>query len=391
MLLFNRSYKYRTLLVICFYAGVILFVSASAGIAQDAPGGATSILENAIDVSKSSEEGLNELWEMTFTGTYSPGYLAVMDFAKKVMVIPFFWMLIPITQAFTFNRYEEIFKHVAWIVLICVLTVNSYGLMTKIAYGSRNFVNDTTREILSFQLGPVSMKDALSDVLLTEEAKETIRLNFVECEAKEGEEQLKCFEDGAKKAKDAITAAENKTNALGLNISGLKRLSERLDKIIGDINLAKDSQNDMTFGLVNFFFQSAGQAIAQQLMKGFQSAMMTIIDVGFYLTAMLAPIAVAASLAPLQPRIIFIWGAGFIAFALMKMSYNILIGAIATVALTIDATNFGSTGLLIAMGVISPLLAMAMGGWGGARLVHAMAGGASAAIALVPVPMPRPK
>ena len=44
--------------------------------------------------------------------------------------------------------------------------------MTKIAYGSRNFVNDTTREILSFQLGPVTMKDALSDVLLTEEAKE---------------------------------------------------------------------------------------------------------------------------------------------------------------------------------------------------------------------------
>ena len=178
---------------------------------------------------------------------------------------------------------------------------------------------------------------------------------------------------------------------MGLNISGFKRLQERLDKIIGDINLAKDSQNDMTFGLVNFFFQSAGQAIAQQLMKGFQSAMMTIIDVGFYLTAMLAPIAVAASLAPLQPRIIFIWGAGFVAFALMKMSYNILIGAIATVALTIDATNFGSTGLLIAMGVISPLLAMAMGGWGGARLVHAMAGGASAAIAMVPVPMPRPK
>ncbi|MEO0516278.1 MAG: hypothetical protein AAF171_03145 [Cyanobacteria bacterium P01_A01_bin.116] len=379
------------LLVVCFYAGVILFVSASAGIAQDAPGSATSIIENAIDVSKSSEEGLNELWEITFTGAYSPGYLAVMDFAKKVMVIPFFWMIIPITRAFTFNRYEEIFKHVAWLVLICVLTANSYGLMTKIAYGSRNFVNDTTKEILSFQLGPVTMKDALSDVLLTEEAKETIRLNFVECEAKEGEEQLKCFEDGARVAKEEIAKAEDTTTALGLNISGFKRLQDRLNKIIGDIDSATDSEGDLVFGLVNFYFQSAGQAIAQQLMKGFQSAMMTIIDVGFYLTAMLAPIAVAASLAPLQPRIIFIWGAGFIAFALMKMSYNILIGAIATVALTIDATNFGSTGLLIAMGVISPLLAMAMGGWGGARLVHAMAGGASAAIALMPVPMSRPK
>ena len=391
MLLSNRAYKYRTALTVCFYAGIILFISASAGIAQDAPGSATSILENAIDVSKSSEEGLNELWKITFTGTYSPGYLAVMDFARKVMVIPFFWMIIPITRAFTFNRYEEIFKHVAWLVLICILTANSYGLMTKIAYGSRNFVNDTTREILSFQLGPVTMKDALSDVLLTEEAKETIRLSFVECEAKEGEEQLKCFEDGAKKAKAEIAKAEQAATVLGLNVSGLKRLQERLSKIIGDINSAKDSEGDLVFGLVNFYFQSTGQAIAQQLMKGFQSAMMTIIDVGFYLTVMLSPVAVAASLAPLQPRILFIWGAGFIAFALMKMSYNILIGTIATVALTIDAANFGSTGLLIAMGVISPLLAMAMGGWGGARLVHAMAGGASAAIAMVPVPMPRPK
>ena len=379
------------LLVVCFYAGVILFVSASAGIAQDAPGSATSIIENAIDVSKSSEEGLNELWEITFTGAYSPGYLAVMDFAKKVMVIPFFWMIIPITRAFTFNRYEEIFKHVAWLVLICVLTANSYGLMTKIAYGSRNFVNDTTKEILSFQLGPVTMKDALSDVLLTEEAKETIRLNFVECEAKEGEEQLKCFEDGARVAKEEIAKAEDTTTALGLNISGFKRLQDRLNKIIGDIDSATDSEGDLVFGLVNFYFQSAGQAIAQQLMKGFHSALMSCFDVGFFVSACLSPIYDDSSLAPLQPRIIFIWGAGFIAFALMKMSYNILIGAIATVALTIDATNFGSTGLLIAMGVISPLLAMAMGGWGGARLVHEMAGGASAAIALRHVPMSRPR
>ena len=54
------------------------------------------------------------------------------------------------------------------------------------------------------------MKDALSDVLLTEEAKETIRLNFVECEAKEGEEQLKCFEDGAENARDSIAEAERR-------------------------------------------------------------------------------------------------------------------------------------------------------------------------------------
>ncbi|PZO10341.1 MAG: hypothetical protein DCF25_20660 [Leptolyngbya foveolarum] len=369
---------------------MILFVSTSSAIAQDlggdAPGGATSMIENAIKVSESSEQGLNNLWEITFTGNYSPGYLAVMDFAKKIMVIPFFWLLIPITQAFTFNRYEEIFKHVAWLVLICVLTVNNYGLITKIAYGSRNFVNDTTKEILSYQLGQVTMQDALTDVLLTEGAKDEIRVNFTDCEAKEGEEQLKCFQDGAKEANNALAKVDETTN-----FQGIKRLRERLRKIVSVIDSDEDPSTAMANSLVSFFFQSAGQAIAQQLMKGFQSAMMTIIDVGFYLTAMLSPIAVAASLAPLQPRVIFIWASGFIAFALMKMSYNILIGAIATVALTVDATDFGSTGLLIAMGVISPLLAMAMGGWGGARLVHEMAGGASAAVAMVPVPMPRPR
>lgn len=389
-MLFNQLQKHKTPLLVCFYAGLIVFVCAStAAMAQDTSGSATSILENAIEVSKSSEEGLDDLWNITFTGNYSPGYRAVIDFARKIAVIPFFWLFIPMTKAFTSSRYEEIFKHVAWLILICMLAANSYGLVTRLSYGSRNFVNTTTRELLTFQLGEVTMRDALSDVLLTEEAKEIIRLKFVECEAKNGEEQVECFQEGARDAKDDILQAEAAMNKLGANISGFRRLVERLDKIIGDINLAEDSQNDMTFGLVNFFFQSAGQALAQQLMKGFQSAMITIIDVGFFLTAMLAPVATVASLAPLQPRILFIWAGGFIAFALMKMGYNILIGAIATIALTIDATSFGSTGLLIAMGVFSPLLAMAMGGWAGTRIVHAAAGGIQTGVSVIPVPMLR--
>lgn len=400
-MLFLNRHKYGPLLATCFYVGAILFVSASAAIAQDAPGGATSILENAINVSKSSEEGLNGLWNTTFTGGYSPGYLAVMDFAKKIMVIPFFWLFIPITRAFTFNRYEEIFKHVAWLMLVCMLTVNNYGLITTITYGSRNFINESTREILSYQLGTVTMQDALTDVILTQEGADVIRAKLAECEAKEGPEQLQCFNDGAKKAKDELEKAKNATRSFGINTAGLETLIDRLNKTIQGTetaltNTPLDELLDTYIGVYGFFYQSAGQAIAQQLMKGFQSAMMTIIDVGFYLTAMLAPVAVAASLAPLQPRIIFVWGAGIIAFALMKMGYNILIGAIATVAISIDAsasaTNIlGSTGLLIAMGVFSPLLAMAMGGWAGARIVHAMVGGVTAAIAMVPVPMPRPK
>lgn len=382
----NHRSKNRQLITTCFFAGLGLAVFASAAMAQDAPGSATSILENAIEVSKNSEKGLNELWEMTFAGGYSPGYLAVMDFAQKVMVIPFFWMFIPITQLFVFNKYEEIFRHVAWVVLVAMLTFNNYGLITKISYGSRNFINDTTRGILTYQLGPVTMQDALTDVLLTQQAKDNIQLMFAECEAKEGQEQLDCFKEGAIDAKRALEAASEANR-----FAGIQRLQGRLAKIIEAIDKTKDPSVAMTDALLSFYFQSAGQALTQQLMKAFQSAMMTIIDVGFYLTAMLGPVAVATSLAPLTPRVLFIWGAGFIAFALMKMAYNLLIGAIATVAITIEATDFGSTGLMIAMGVLSPLLAMAIGGWGGARLVHAMTGGATAALAMVPVPMPRPK
>ena len=396
----GRSFTYRPLLFACFCAGVVLFVSASAVMAQDAPGGATSIIENAIAFSENSEKGLDELWEITFTGGYSSGYLAVMDFAKKIMVIPFFWLFIPMTRAFTFNRYEDIFRHIAWLVLVAMLTINNYGLITQITYGSRNFINASTKEILSFQLGPVTMRDALTDVILTQQGISIIEAKLIECEAKEGQEQLKCFNDGAEKAKEEIEKAENATKVLGIKTSGLQRLRERLQKTIAgtDVNATGtvlDEAIDAFIGTYGFLYQSAGQALAQQLMKGFQSAMMTIIDVGFYLTAMLAPVAVAATLAPLQPRILFVWGSGIIAFALMKMGYNILIGAIATIALTIDASAgvgtdiFGSSGLLIAMGVFSPLLAVAMGGWAGTQLVHAAAGGAAAAIAMIPVPIPR--
>ncbi|EDX82634.1 hypothetical protein S7335_935 [Synechococcus sp. PCC 7335] len=390
MLLFDRQVKYRSYLVACFYAGLILFVSASAVFAQDAPGGPTSILDNALEVSIKSEEGLNELWKTTFTNGYSPGYDAIIDFARKIAVIPFFWLFIPITRDFVSNRYEEMFKHVAWLVLILMLSANDFGLITTISHGSRNFINASTREILSFQLGPVTMQDALTDVLITEEAKATIQANLAECEAKEGEEQKKCYVDGAEEAKESLEEIRNDKRFLGIRFARLESLIKRLDRVIKDIDItANNGMNDMTFGLLNFAFQTTGQAITQQLMKGFQSAMMTIIDVGFYLTALLAPVAVVSSLAPLQPRVLFIWGAGYVGFALMKMSYNILIGAIAAVASLIQATDFGSTGLLISMGVLSPILAMGMGSWAGTRLVHAMAGGATAMVSMIPVPVPR--
>lgn len=393
-----RDRAYRTPLSVCLCVGFFLFVFASAAWAQENANGVTgakSILDNAIEVSQQSEDGLNELWEMTFTGSFSPAYNATANFARQIMVIPFFWLFIPISKAFIQNRYDDIFRHVSWIVLVAMFTANGYALTARLSYGSRAFVNASTLTILEQQVGPVTMQDALRDALLTEEAKSNIQRRLAECEAKEGDEQLKCFEAGARQAEADIARAENSAR-----FPGLVRLRNRLSALIGELEKARETQAsegynpfqenvEMSNTLLNFYFQSAGQALAQQLMKSFQNAMVTMMDVGYFLTAMLGPVAVAASLAPLRPRVLFIWLTGFFSFALMKMSYNILIGAIATVALLVDATDFGSTGLLMAMGVLSPIIAMSMAAWGGTRVVHAMTSGASVIASVIPIPLPK--
>ena len=356
---------YRTVSLCCF-ASLLVVASASVVTAQD--GGATgditggaSILNNAIEVSKKSEAGLTELWDFTFTGNYSPAYTAVVTFARQLAVIPFFWLFIPMTQAFIFNRYEEIFKHIAWLMVVLMLSVNSFGLTANLVHGTRGWMNATTLSILETQVGAVTMKDALNDVLLTEQAKAIIQEDFAECEAKEGEEQIQCFNDGAEAALKDIGDAEDAQFLPGLN--GLRKRLEGVrdnEFQLSDLNPLADIQK--------VIFVSAGQALAQQLMKAFQNAMLTMMDVGFFLTALLGPVAVVASLAPITPRILFIWATAILSFGMKRMAYNILVGAIATVALFGDTTDLGSTGLLIGMAVFSPLLAMAMAGWGGAKI-----------------------
>jgi hypothetical protein len=387
----NLSFTHRKVFAICFYTALTLAVLAAAGFAQDGGNvtGASSILEGAIEVSKQSQEGLDGLWETTFTGSFSPAYKATADFARQIMVIPFFWLFIPMSRAFVFSRYEEIFKHVGWILIVMMLTVNNFALTAKLSYGARNWMNATTFTILEQQLGEVTMLDALNDVLLTEQAKSIIRLDFAECEAKEGQEQLDCFNEGAKSAVQSIEAVEESklwpgTQRLLARLNAVIKVTGDTGEELGPMRDRLRRVNNSPQALLDFFFQSSGQALSQELIKGFQQAMVSIIDVGFYLTAMLGPVAAAMTLAPLKPRVLLIWGTGIFSFGLMKMSYNILIGAIATVALLIDAADVGSTGYLIAMGVFSPLLAMAMSAWGGAQIVHAMVGGATAAIALVP-------
>lgn len=388
--MFLSQKRYNTL-SICFYVSLLLVASTSVAMAQTngATGevtGASSILENAIEVSRKSEAGLNALWEFTFTDNFSPAYRATGVFATEFMVIPFFWLVIPMARAFVYTKYDEIFRHIAWILVVMMLTVNSYGLTAKLAYGTRGWINGATLSILEVQLGEVTMRDALNDVLLTEQAKAVIQAKLAECEAKESEEQIDCFVEGANKALEDIRAAER-----SVGLSGLRRLEERLQGIIEASirdGLTLDDLNPNS-DFLKFFYVSAGQALAQQLMKGFQNAMLTMMDVGYFLTALLGPVAVAASLAPLKPRILLIWATGIISFGLMRMAYNILVGAIATVALFGNNSDTGSTGLLIGMAVFSPLLAMAMASWGGARIVHAMVGGATAVVAMIPVPIPR--
>ena len=381
------SFHRRKALVICFYTTLTLAVFAPVVLAQDGNlTGATNIIKNAMEVSKLSQEGLDDLWAKTFTNEFSPAYRATSGFARQMMVIPFFWLFIPMARAFVFNRYEDIFKHVAWLLVVIALTTNNFALTARLSYGVRNWMDATTFSILEQQLGEVTMLDALNDVLLTEQAKGVIRQELAECEAKEGNEQLKCFEDGAEIALEEIEKAEDAARAFGIvDTSGLRRLKEQLGSLIqasADTIAGKINNSPQT--LLNFVYQSAGRALAQELMKAFQRAMVYVMDIGFFLTAMLGPIAAAFTLAPLEPRVLFIWATALFSFGMMKMTYNILIGAIATIALIMNVADTGSTELLMVMGVFSPLLAMAMSAWGGARIVHAMAGGVTAAIAIIP-------
>jgi len=350
---------------------------------------AGKILQESIEATKVSTVAMDEMWTEIFA---SDGllYNQVVKLATIILVVGFFFFMLSFARALKASDQDKVMEIVVWGLIIGILLQGQGAILKQATMTARDFVNDKTKSVLLVQVGTLTIKDAMQDVILTDQAVERVKQAFVGCEAKEGDEQLKCLEEGSEEATAIVKEYENS----GFWSAGLRRFAGNVNTISRDIQAARANGDiDSRFEafeqwdseVSSLIWQSATNSGSRTFLKSFQNWFTFGFEFAMLLTGLLGPLAVAASLIPKQPRALISWTIAFFSIGILKLSYNLLIGFAAVYASKSQMQDLGSSGFLMMMSMGAPLISIAVAGGGGAAIFFAL--GRTTAMVATIVPM----
>jgi len=248
-----------------------------------------------------------------------------------------------VNRGYTTRTIDEL---VYPIVVSLMLVLNNGSLLADTCLlfrGVSNFMND---KILLVTLNGVNMREAIRETNMSLQFQQVLGEKVKQCQTlsattnnKDTSPQSDCITRAINDVKQAATTYQQKT--------GINHIKLEIDipKIVGN------AVNSAASGILLVLFTT--------LEAGFQF----FIQIAFLLNAYIAPIFVALSLLPLGVKPINAWFSGWLALGLTQVSYTIVVGIAATSIINAESTNF----LLLPLmeGVLSPILALAMGAGGG--------------------------
>jgi hypothetical protein len=356
--------------------------------------GGVSIIEDSVQQLEAIQEAWDDRWNDIFNSANGL-YLGINQFAAIILVGTFIFFAVGWVKDAIERGIFPALHHVLWVFIVVTLLYNNGALLGQITLGIRNVINEQTQMVLEIQIDEVSMLEALNDVLVSQQAKDLIQQEYADCEAKEGQAQVDCFIDAGKRTQQRLEAEYRGT---GFWSPGVQRLWARIKDITEKVENNYDydvGPNQQTNPLINIFFQTvmqtANQALAQTFLRGWQWAFGTLLELAMLLTGLIGPIAVAGSAMPMQGRPLWAWLTGFFSLGMAKFSYSVIVGLAATVVVSADAQSQSDFGFLLLIGVLAPVLALAIAGGAGMTVFRGVSGGVTRIIAVGSSALPMPK
>ena len=355
--------------------------------------GGLSIIEDSIQQLDAVQKAWNQRWLDIFASDNGL-YLGINEFASVIVVGAFIFFAVGWVKDAIDRGIFPALTHVIWVLVIAALLFNNGTMLASLTLGIRDIINVQTRTVLNVQVGEISMLEALNDVVISQQAKAFIQQQYAECEAKEGQAQINCLLTAGQNARNEL---EQEYKAQGFWSAGLQNLWSRIEQVNQQVEQAYRSGNStpntdpLTTTIAGTLLQTGTQALAQQILKGWQWAFANTLELSMLLTGLIGPIAVAGSVIPLQGRPLWAWLVGFFSLGMAKFSYNILVGLAATVVVAADAQTQGDFGFLLLISILAPILALAIAGGAGMAVFRGISGGVTRIIAIGTSVIPFPK
>jgi hypothetical protein len=102
----------------------------------------------------------------------------------------------------------------------------------------------------------------------------------------------------------------------------------------------------------------------------FGIAFQWIVEVSMLLTGLLGPLAVGGTLLPVGQKAIFAWLTGFFSIGIVKLSFNIICGLVAT--MVVKAGNNDPMIFAFATGILAPILSLLLATGGGMAVFNSL-------------------
>lgn len=336
--------------------------------------GGIDMIQDGFNQSQEISRGWDSLWLSIF-GTSSGLWMSIISFASILTFGAFAVFSVMFAEQLLNQGISPLFRQVVWILLVMGLLANNGRFAQGTVLGLRTMINEKTNQVFLIQIGEISMREALQDVLITSDVKSQIQARFNSCQAKVGEAQLECFRIEGARAREDIEAAESRFG----RFAGLVRLLERIGRGAPESSPYTDLSPFLT-GLMG----APEQALVRVVLRGCQWAFTNLIELSLLITGLFAPIAIALSCIPMGVRPLISSLLAFFALSLTKLSYNLMVGLTATVVVLSQRQDRSDIGFLLMIGVFSPVLALGLGAGGGMAVFLGLSSGMSRVAGMFP-------
>lgn len=257
-------------------------------------------------------------------------------------------------------------------IVVIVFMANGGQNLANLTLTMRGVINGVNTQVVETVGANIDFQSSLDNLSGYSSARGQVSQVANQCNGITKNEELQlCLEDARAKADTLIQSyrSSNPAEAWVNDIQGLADQIGLLGGLAGGVGGAvSGGLEGGVSGALNGAisgFAAPLLMVAEAVIIAFQGAFQYAIEVAMIVTGLMGPIALGLSFLPLGAKPIYAWLTGFWSLGICKLSLNLITGLVATSVQAAGPTNADTLVNAIAIGILSPILALGLAAGGG--------------------------
>lgn len=257
-------------------------------------------------------------------------------------------------------------------IIVIVFMANGGRNLANVTLSMRGIINGVNTQVVETVGANLDFQSSLDNLSGYSSARGQVSQLANQCNGITKQEELQlCLQDATAKA-NGLIQSYRASNPAETWVNDIQALADQISLggglgggLGGAVSGGLDGGVEGAFNGAISGFAAPLLMVAEAVIIAFQGAFQYAIEVALIVTGLMGPIALGLSFLPWGAKPIYAWLTGFWSLGLCKLSLNLITGLVATAVQTAGPTNADTLVNAIAIGILSPMLALGLAAGGG--------------------------